>query len=102
MAGLSDEVRERLNKGYSMYKNQLGDLIQAALLEAVRDQTEDTSWGNDIAKKIEGLVPREDLKSVLTFLMQIQNSFGTPENLMQAFTTLSNKVDALQAQVDAL
>lgn len=66
------------------------------------DQSEDTGWGQDLARKLDAKADVADLRLVVEAMMTLQNAFGSPSNLTQAFTDLSQKLDALDARVTAL
>jgi hypothetical protein len=120
MAGLSAEVRERLNKGYSLYKSQLGDLLHEALVDAAEDKEEDNSWGEGLAKMLESKLDKKDFQEVMAyieaqkflrpsdlapitdFLLSLQTQFGSAENLKTSFLSISDRLDKIAADVAAL
>lgn len=118
---LPQTVIDLLNKStWANYQAGIGTIINRAILDAAADAAEDTAWGNDLARMLEAkldkkdlqevmefldsqeLVRKSDLTPIVSFLMALQASFGSPENLMSAINTLSNKIDELTATVAAL
>lgn len=73
---LSADTRELLNKGNSLYKFKLGDLINDAIVEGlanraadVVDADEDTSWGIILSQKIAALEEKASANQALEALL---------------------------------
>lgn len=109
MAGLSDEVRERLNKGYSMYRNQLGDLINEALLEAAANEASDTAEGENSASVGAAIIAKldtlPDLRDMMNSVLEKLDSLSTVAEsiapLSSSVGKLRDAVLAMAAKVDA-
>lgn len=86
MAGISQEKRDMLNKGYSLYKQQLGDIIHEALVEADANKAVD----DEQAELIEaGDRPAIDFMAWPS----------TPTSLVDAVAKLKKMVTALEEKL---
>lgn len=94
---MSDETRELLNKGIGLHRHKLGDIINDAILEAVRNSTadvadaeEDTNWGQALALALDEKVSKTEYTDNVNAILKKITEVASLQQMSQALSVLAN------------
>lgn len=103
MAGLSPGKIEQLNKGYSLYKTQLGTLIHEALLDAAENIEADTQGIlqiHRIAAHLQGTA-EPTTADAGDFLQNSMPLVAAPKDFLQESLPVDSQLDFMALAADA-